>query len=188
MQGLRIPVVVLVFVGALGLALLLQQVFYSRQVTAPLVTDLETVDGVAAVVLESDGGGTRVEVVLEPNVDLSGAYPKLMNLAMRRLGDNLTALHIQDGRDEHLEEAYYRLHFAIEESIVTGRFRALASTFEEIAGEMGLAHHRIVVGSDSIFVELRAGDAYLYEVIRRPARIPAGAWSLEPAVEGRGVA
>lgn len=153
----------------LGLAFGVQHVLHGAQVTSPLVSELEALAGVAAVELESDQGRTTVVITVDGWIDLAEQYPKWHRVAQRRLGSAFDGIRLVDTRDEHLSEAYYRLHFGIAEAAVTGAFRELRSETEHIAAAMNLSNHRLQVRPDRIYVQLEADGKYLYEVIERPA-------------------
>lgn len=168
-RGLRIPVILLAFVGSLGVALALQNVLYGAQVTSPLVSELEAFGGVAAVELQSEQGETTVVITVDEPIDLAAEYPDWHRVAERRLGSGFGGIRLVDTRDERLTEAYYRLHFGIAEAVMTGEFRELNREAERIVEEMGLTAYRLQVDSDRIYVQLELDDMRLYEVIERPA-------------------
>lgn len=167
LQGLRIPVIVAVFVGSLGLALLGQQVLYGKQVTSPLIQELEAYEGVASVGVTSDKGRSEVWISLHDGVNLLQVYPEWELLATARLGDDFGGIRIIDRRDEQLSEAYYQLHFGVAEAVMTGGFRELNEEAAQIATAWGLDNYRIDIDSARVYVQLERGDAYLVEIVPR---------------------
>lgn len=167
LQGLRIPVIIAVFVGSLGLALLGQQVLYGKHVMSPLIQELEAFEGVASAEIAPFRGKSEVLISLDQSVDLLQVYPEWEQLAITRLGDDFGGIRIMDRRDEHLSEAYYQLHFGIAEAVMTGGFRELQEEAAEIASTWGLDRYRIDIDAARVYVQLERGDAYLVEIVPR---------------------
>lgn len=170
LQGLRIPVIVAVFAVSLGLALLGQRVLYGKHVMSPLIQELEAYDAVASAEVISNGGKSEVWISVAQGVNLQQLYPEWERLATARLGDDFGGLRIIDRRDEHLSGAYYQLHFAIAEAVMTGRFRELNEEAAQIADAWGIDRYRIDIDAARVYVQMERGDAYLVEIVPRVFR------------------
>lgn len=168
LQGLRIPVILAIFVGSLGLALLGQQMLYGKQVTSPLIQDLEAYEGVSSVEVKSDKEGrAEVWIALTDDVDLLRVYPEWESLAASRLGNEFAGLRISDNRNEQLSQAFHQLHFSVAEAVMTGRFRELQEDAARIAAAWGLDAYRLDIDSARVYVQLKLDDAHLVEVVPR---------------------
>ncbi len=74
----------------------------------------------------------------------------------------------EDARDEILSEAYYSIHFHIQEALATGGFSRMAGEIERLAREADLERYKVFVDDDSVYVQLHLNGHYLYEVLPRP--------------------
>lgn len=168
-HGLKIPVIILVFVVTLGAGVGAQQFFYRQQIVNPLTAEFQRVPGVKGATLEKRGGTTDVVIDIGVVDDLAQSYDALLTIAQDGLGDRLGEVRLADRRNAALSNAYYHLHFAIQEAIATGRFTELEQRAGEIAAQAGLDRQRIRITARYIAVQLHDGDHYLYEIVPRPA-------------------
>lgn len=173
MQGLRIPVIIVIFVSVLGLAILTESLVHGRQVTSPLVSTLQTVPGVTDARVDGRGKSTAVHVHLADGIDLITVFPQLIAIKERYLGPGMGNLHVSDARNEKLTRVYYDLRFQIEEALATGHFTRMASEVAEAALMYSLTDHHIFMDSDNVYLQLHQGEAYLYEVVPRRSEIMA---------------
>jgi len=108
-----------------------------------------------------------VEVLPGPGVDLPALYTSLWSELRATLGNRPFELRVQDRRDETLREALRVMRLYIEEALVNGRFAWADRMVKEVAAAHGLEWARMAVDAEHVYVELRHGTAYLYEVIPR---------------------
>lgn len=113
------------------------------------------------------GDTLQVEVLPGPGVDLPELYTSLHRQLEAVLGSRAFTLRVQDRRDATLQEAMRTMRLYLEEALVNGRFSWADQMVREIATRRGLDWARVSVDSDYVYVELRHGPAYLYEVVRR---------------------
>ncbi|MEW6398371.1 MAG: hypothetical protein AB1503_04270 [Bacillota bacterium] len=113
------------------------------------------------------GDMLQVEVLPAPGVDLPEFYASLHRQLQEALGNHPFALRVEDRRDATLQEAMRVMRLYIEEALVSGRFSWANDTVREIAARQGLEWARMGVDAGYVYVELRHGTAYLYEVIPR---------------------
>lgn len=116
------------------------------------------------------GDVLQVEVVPAAGVDLPAFYASLLDDLGEILGGRRFELRLGDRRDEVLAETMRVLRFYVEEAQATGRFTWADEMVSRVAASRGLEWARLGMDSDRIYVELRHGSAYLYEVIPRAAR------------------
>jgi len=114
------------------------------------------------------GDSLLVEVLPAPGVDLPGLYTSLESRLRATLGNRSFELRVEDRRDDTLREAWRVMRLYIEEALINGRFAWADDMVKEIAAGHGLDWARMAVDTRHVYVELRHGSAYLYEVISRP--------------------
>ncbi|MGE5542951.1 MAG: hypothetical protein ACM3WT_07925 [Bacillota bacterium] len=112
---------------------------------------------------------TVVRVKLGDVPDLHETVSGLEDSAEEVLKGQDVKVVVEDSRDEALSDAYYSMHFHIQEALVTGRFSGMSAEVARLAKEAGLDRHRVFVGDSSVYVQLHLNGHYLYEVLPRPA-------------------
>lgn len=122
MQGLKIPIIILVFIGVLGLAVFGDSVVHGKRVVTPLEDALRSQPGVVGARVDGRGANAEVFVELSEDADLIKLYPKMTSSLREYLGAEADRLHLVDSRTDFLDDAYQRMRFPIEEAIVTGQF------------------------------------------------------------------
>lgn len=166
--NLKIPIIAITFVLSLGLAMLGQQLLFQKTVSAPLQTTFAEIPGVSAVQLKDENGKTNVVLRLAGNqIDLSQVYTQVEQVARQRLGNRFGQVVLKDERTAALNEAFYRMHFALQQGIATGQFVEMARAVEQEAASLGLDHFRVYVGDRHVFVQLHQDDHSLYTVLPR---------------------
>lgn len=180
-QGLRVRVILLALAGGLAALFALAQVYRYSRVDQPLAHFLSQRRDVASFRLAEVGGEVELRVRLGRVDNLRETYLALDQGVRAILGNRPFRLVVEDERDQRLVEDYYRLHYLIQEGLATGRFTEMAAGVEARARELGLDEARVFVDVDRLFVQLRRGDRYLYEVIaRRPAAPGAAGGGRQP--------
>lgn len=169
MRELRLPLVAAVFVGVVLIGLGARSIYYQKRVIDPLAAAAAEVPGVLAIdVVTTASGGKEVVARLGPDVPLESTYVLIEELSQTALGSAYGRLRIEDRRTPRLVEAYHRIHFALQEAVMTGRFAAMSQEVEARLSEFPDVAHWVYVGDRHLFVRLTAGENYLYEVIARP--------------------
>lgn len=113
------------------------------------------------------GDTLQVEVLPVAGVDLPLFYSSLCRELQVTLGHRPFAVRVQDRRDATLGETMRVLRLYLEEAQATGRFTWADDMVNQMASRQGLEWARLGLDSDRVYVELRHGTAYLYEVIPR---------------------
>lgn len=166
MGELRIPVVLLSFGVALGAFYGVQRLLYREQVAQPLEEAFRAVAGVQAVQVTNGPRGVRIAVELGPVEDFQATYGELERVATETAGTNWQ-LEVLDRRGP-LDELYYRWHFVIQQGIATGRFENMIQELDRRAAQAGVDRYRVHVGPEAVYVQIHAGEHYLYERVPRP--------------------
>lgn len=141
----------------------------NRTVTKPLDRALRQVPGVTDVRVVEDSGKLLVDIKLGVVQDLKATYSQLSRQARDLSGRKKYEIVIEDKRDARLEEAYYQIHFDLQQAIATGCFSQMAEAIGRKAISLGLDRYRVFVDASNIYVQLHSGASYLYEIVPRPA-------------------
>ena len=170
MRDLKISIAVGVFLAVVLIGAAARSVYYKSRVLDPLTRLALEVPGVESVrVAEWIEGKKDVYVEFEPTARLEESYPEVEALARAAFGRALGRVIPVDRRSEELADAYYDVHFLVQEGISTGRFSEMASLIAERLRGLGVERHRVFVGDRFVYVHLYDGDRYLFEVAPRPA-------------------
>lgn len=111
--------------------------------------------------------GLQVTVVPVPGVDLPTLYASLREQIAAVLPNRAFTLQVEDRRDATLREAMRVMRLYLEEALANGRFSWADQQVREIAARQGLDWARVAVDTNYLYVELRRGPSYLYEVLPR---------------------
>lgn len=180
-QGLRVRVIVVALVAGLVALFGLEQVYRYSQVDQPLARFFAGRPDVAGFEVREVGGEVVVQVRLGRVANLRETYLALQDGVRAILGARPFRLEIRDNRDDRLVDDYYKLHYTIQEGLATGRFTEMAAAVREKAATLGLDEARVFVDVDRLYVQLRRGDHYLYEVVPRAAS-PGGSGAVAGGV------
>jgi len=138
-------------------------------VEKPLDQTLRALPGVVEVDMAHQGGVNIIDVTIAEVPDLSKTYGEIDRAVSSRMAPGTYRLELSDARDAYLEDLYHRIHFDIAEAVATGAFGQAAARFEQTAREAGLDRWKMWVTNDRIYIQLHRHDAYLYQIIERPA-------------------
>lgn len=173
-QGLRVPIVVLALVGGLAMLFGLQQVYKYSQVEQPLSHFYAARQDVTGYRVDQLGNRVAVRVTLGQVANLRETYKQLEEGTRNVLDTYPFDLEIKDNRDAKLVDDFYKLHYILQEGLSTGRFTEMSQAFQDAANGLGIDEARVFVDTDRLYVQLRRGGHYLYELMPRsqPARVP----------------
>lgn len=164
-RGYRIWLIALAFAVTLGVLFGGQYVIRRERVTRPLYRHFQDIPGVQGFRVEERKGISHLYIRLGPVDNLQEVYLELEKRALEIMDPGSFEMHLEDRRDGDLEEAYYRLHYYLQEALATGRFSTMAREVERETA--GLDRHRLYVDQRYIFLQLHRGDKYLYAVVPR---------------------
>lgn len=171
-QGIRLQVVIATALLGLFFLFGVQRAYEFSRVDQPLAEFFRSRSEVVAFAVRPGEGGLRVEVTLRPVPNLREAYLPLEEGVRAILGNRPFRLVVHDRRDRVLVEQFYRLHYLFQEAVATGRFTALTGALAA-AREAGLDEASAFVDDRYLYVQLRHGRSYLYELVPRAAAAPA---------------
>lgn len=168
LNGLNIKVILVSFVVVLAAAFGVKALVYMQNVTRPVEEYLSSSKVVESYeITRDDAGHRKLDLRLAWTPDFKDEYENIeAKVAPATRAGNLR-LEIMDKRDAVLEKAYYEMHFSLYEAAATGAFTSAAKRVDEVAAARGLDDAVMEVTQERIFVALRHGDRYLYEIIPR---------------------
>lgn len=162
-RGYKLHVAAAAFLLTLLLGLGARHAAHSASAGA-LQRDFAALSGVARAAVERHGGRTDIVLELGPVDDLQAVYRQADMLRRARLPEDASQLIIKDRRTDALTEAYRRIHYAVYEGAATGAFTRMAEAVGEAAAQLA-ADVLVTVDDRYIYVQIAAGDDYLYEVV-----------------------
>ncbi len=166
-MGLKISVVVVIFVLTLSVLVFGQRLVYRYSTQGPLQAGFDRIDAIEDFEIVHKGREIYVQVMLKETDNLLDVYKQIYWLSNEHIGKDFAGIIIKDKRDEALKEIYYAIHFDIQEAIATGRFSHMAQEIEKKSSDLEVDKSAIYIENDKIFLQLHKGENYLYEVIHR---------------------
>lgn len=165
-RGWRIPLVILAFV--LGLLFLFgaQWLYNKYSYQEPLARVLKADAAVESYTIQKQGAVLNIEVQLKETPDLGTTYRRLRQSIQGVLDARPFTLKLKDNRDEELKKAYYYSQFALYEAQMWGNYREMIRFVEEEAAKVK-ASVSVSLDQDNIYLHMKHGNHYLYEVIPR---------------------
>ena len=167
MKNFKWPVAVLAFVLTLALSVGAVVLRERQLINEPLFKHLSEFESVQTVELHRENNRQIVVVTLNYVEDLGLTHRELNEEIDRLLGHNRFRLEIIDGRNQALEAAFVAVHLSLYEGEHRGNFTEMGSRVDEILLKFGITEHKVFVDSEHIYLQMRDGDAYLYEIIPR---------------------
>jgi len=174
-KGYRIPIIVVAAAAAFVVLVTAHAALQRSTVDRPLAESFDSLGCVESFEIADEGEGATLAVRLEDVNDLRQAYLDVREAASKYI-DGQCRLEVLDRRSEALEDAFYSVHYAVYEGAETGRYSWMAGEVRRILDGAGVDRYRVRVDDENVYVQLHAGDAYLYEVIPKEAG-PSGAAS-----------
>lgn len=170
MKNFKWPVAVLAFVLTLALSVGAVQLRQRQMVNEPLFKRMSDFEKVKTVDVQLEQGTQVVVITLDYVEDFALAHRELSEEIGRLLGQKRYRLEILDGRNQALEAAFVAVHLALYEGEHRGNFTEMGDQVSAILRDMGIAEHKVMVDQGNIYLQIRQGDAYLYEIIQREYR------------------
>lgn len=167
MKKFKWPAALLTFMVVLGLGVALVHLSRRQMVNEPLINSIGQLEFVEKVDLAGEKNNLTVTVALRYVDDYSRAYRYMKDVADNLLGAGTYRLEVTDNRNDALEEAYYAIHATLYEGEFRGNFTEMHREAARILESMEIEEYKIMVDSENIYLQLRDGEAYLYELIVR---------------------
>lgn len=163
----KMVIIAIAFAVTVSFGLGALKLVHAERVRKPVMAELKQVPGVSDVNLSDRDGLTDVEVKLASVPDFRKSYRGIESTLRGILGDRMGRVSVSDRRTAAVEEAFYRMHFSLEEGVATGRFTAMELQIDAIARSASLDRYRVFVEPERVLVQLHKGEGYLYEVVPR---------------------
>ncbi len=169
MRDLKVRYIAAAFLAVVALGVGARRLHYELRVADPVASLASEVAGVRAVEIAPAAGGLKdVVVELDGDVRLEEVYEEVERRSAERLGSSFGRLLLRDRRTPELIDGFYRIHYALQEAMVTGRFSEMARQVDQILSEAGFEKYRIFVGERHVFVQIHSpSGGYLYEALPR---------------------
>ncbi len=167
LQGVRLPLVLIFFAVGLAALLGLSHLYRYSRVDQPLTRFYESRKDVRDFRVAARDGHIELKVKLAPVVNLRETYLALEKGAQEILETQSFILDIQDNRDSRLVDDFYKLHLTLQEALATGRFSDMSQELQKQAKGLGLDEAKFFVDTRFLYVQLKRGDRYLYELLPR---------------------
>ncbi|HHY37858.1 MAG TPA: hypothetical protein GX507_02910 [Clostridia bacterium] len=165
--GKRIVITGIVSLLTLGTMFVAGNTWARHSIEQPLVHSVSALEGVEDAQLKRAGAKLYLEIRLGDVKDFKALYEDVERAIIEKYGDQEVIISIVDDRDSRLAHAYYLAHFYIAESIATGRFSSIPSNMARLSKEMGLDDWQVWIGSNRVYLKMRANGHHLYEVFDR---------------------
>lgn len=159
-----------VAVAAVLTLAVLSLAYYSYEnvgIKKPLETALMADPDVVSATLSEQDGTSVVEIALKDVSDLPVTYNRLTAIIKDKIGSTAFKVQLKDQRDATLENAYHSIHFYLEEAAAMGDFGTMNDAATRILDQAGIGDYKITVDGQHIFVQMAAGQSYLYQVLDR---------------------
>lgn len=165
-KNIRWPIVAAILVGTMAVLGVGQLVYRMQTVDRPLKAFLASTPEVKSFDVQKNAEGTTINMKLGPLSDLRTTYTSIAK-GLAKVSKGPFKIVVTDDRDPALEQAYYRMHFAIQESLQRGTFTSAEDVVSREATAAQLKTARLFVDSDRVYLQLSDNDHYLYEVLSR---------------------
>ncbi len=167
LNGMRWPVVIAAVLATFGLLFAGVKIYQKQAVDRPLFKLYQEIKEVKEVQVEKAEGQMVIRVRLDRVDDLQTTYRRLDSLARSVLGRDGYRLEIGDNRTQVLEQAFYRMHFSLQEANTTGNFTEMAQEIENQQKLLDIESSRLFIDNENLYLALDHRGAYLYEIIPR---------------------
>jgi len=141
---------------------------YQRIATeTPLRAAVMAQPGVKDFTVTQSGAGYTLEITVGPVSDLKTTIEAVVQLIEATGKAPITAVKITDNASRELSEAYYEMHFALEEAAMRGNFAHMKELVDAIAAEANVDTVKVQVAKNQLYVQLCQNNHYLYRIISR---------------------
>ncbi|MGI5879765.1 MAG: hypothetical protein ACOX6L_04105 [Syntrophomonadaceae bacterium] len=163
---IRIPVIIialLITVGLLSGGLRLYNYYYIEQTVQKSITQIESV---TEADVSKSNGEYAVQVKLNWSRNLQGTYHELDQIGSQHFGNKIYNIKVLDNRNQRLNDLFIDLQPLIYETLAKDEFVRMNN---EVGKQVIKKHmdYYLQVDQHNIYISIRDGDHYLYEIIQR---------------------
>ncbi|NLL19291.1 MAG: hypothetical protein GX262_09745 [Clostridia bacterium] len=156
--------IVLTFILTLGLLSGGRFAYQEFGVMGPLKKSLASTPVVKEAVIFSEKNQTVVQIELGKVSSLQASIREITKLLPM---DDGYVLDIEDRRNEYLTRLWQENRFALEEAAVRGNLTEMQALLNENLAQAQLDSWLVEVDEQNLYLQLQAGDHYLYEIVTR---------------------
>lgn len=174
-KGFRVEVAILAALLVVGILFAGRALWLRQTVDEPLLKIHQIIPAVKTVRIIHGSNETTLEVQLTKTDNLENTYEALQNSIQELKLKGPIRINILDHRNARLEEAYYQIHFSVQEAAENGDFEQMKQNVQSTMQKEGIKDYRVYVGDQALFVQIAQGNNYLYEIVPRlNVKTPAG--------------
>ncbi len=163
-KGLRLKIVLLVFMVTLVVALSIQYLSYEKRVIEPIVRVFSEIEGVNEIEANRQRSGIKLIISLDNLIRFEQVMQEI--LAQAEEFGLLSQIEFKDNANDKLEKVYHAMHYAIWQAVEKGDFSQMGVIASDIAKENNVEQN-IYIEHDYVFVQLLDKDNYFYQIIGR---------------------
>lgn len=163
---IRIPVIIIALLITVGLllgSLRLYNYFYVEQTVQKSITQIESV---TETNVSNSNGEYTVQVKLNWNQNLQGIYNELDQIGKQYFRNTTYSIQVLDKRNQRLNNLFIDLQPLIYETLAKDEFVRMNNGVGKQVEKMDMDYY-LQVDQDNVYISIRDGDYYLYEITQR---------------------
>ncbi|HAA34978.1 MAG TPA: hypothetical protein DCD97_06660 [Firmicutes bacterium] len=163
--NLKWPVVIMVFLLTFASIYAVNYWRQQRLIKEPLKEALLEIEAVEDISIKNKQN-TEILVTLGKVEDLSKTYKSIEEIMLLTYPENSFKITVIDRRNTYLESLYEKVHFSLMEGERLGNYTKMSKEVVRLLEqEQELGDYRLRVDQKRIYLQLAAGDNFLYEVV-----------------------
>ncbi|MEW6661170.1 MAG: hypothetical protein ACOY9Y_03585 [Bacillota bacterium] len=167
LKGLRLPIIVIIFLVSLSLLLGGQWIYQKKHVQGNLIEQLNNIDGVYSSIIDKSNKHTQIKIHLGEVNDLRHVYMQVTSVAAAHLKSEEFTLEIVDQPNQQLKSLWEVSHLSIYQSLAQAQFDEIDRKISIEAKKHDNIKYKVQMDWDNIYVQLHAEGDYLYRIIPR---------------------
>lgn len=164
-KGYNLPVIIVVFLVALGGLMLVNWTHNELVVKKPLAQQIAEIEGVKTHSIVEDTEGLLLEVELTKVENLEETYMSLKEILNSYTNDDLAQIKIIDNPNEELTILWDEIQYYAYQSLAMGDFVTLKEKLETFKKDT--FNYNVSISDSYLFIQLQSNDHNLYRVLPR---------------------
>lgn len=168
-RGIKIYIVILVILiivlGYFGLRYVINQ----YNVKQPLLNEINNLDGIENVNLNSTDNQQELILEYESDAEFYETYIKAKKIAKTMLDDKFNEIKITNNSNQQLNNFYQEVHFFLYEGAENGNFSDMKQNIDKSAKNNDFDNYKIIVDETNIYFSLIKNNNYFFKIIPRKA-------------------
>lgn len=167
-KGLRMQIIILIFLLSLSLLLGGQWVYQKNHVQGNLVEKLNNIDGVYSSSIEKNNRqNSLIKIHLEEVEDLRHVYRQAVSTAADHLRTEAFSIEIVDRPNQVLISIWETTHLSIYQSLAQFSYDEIGGKISTEAQKHDRIKYRVQMDWDHVYLQLHDEGNYLYQIIPR---------------------